>query len=404
MAEDEEPCPRLDPMAGGLFALLDDVAALARMAAASVDDVGAAAGRATTKAAGAPLVPTACRVVRADQPCSINGGAASTPTPTPTPMPTPTPAPTPTPTPAPGASSLAVAPYVDMGLWPTADLSSFAASAGVHAVTAAFIVADRSSACSPTWAGYTAYTVGGSPDFQAFQARGGRVIASFGGAVNDELARVCTDPARLLTAYSAVVTRFGLDRVDFDIEGADVSDSASNLRRAAAVAALQKQRAAAGHPLQVTLTLPVMPYGLLPSGLRTIAEFTAAGVQLSAVNLMTMDYGTGVTAMGQAAISAATATAAQLKTVPAYSSWTDAQRLSLVAVTPMPGLNDTGEVFTVADATTVGRYAAANGLAGLAWWELTRDQPCTQGIPAYMCSGTAESRWTHSRAFAAAVG
>ncbi len=39
-------------MAGGLFALLDDVAALARMAAASVDDVGAAAGRATSPAAG----------------------------------------------------------------------------------------------------------------------------------------------------------------------------------------------------------------------------------------------------------------------------------------------------------------------------------------------------------------
>lgn len=39
-------------MAGGLAALLDDVAVLARMAAASVDDVGAAAGRASIKAAG----------------------------------------------------------------------------------------------------------------------------------------------------------------------------------------------------------------------------------------------------------------------------------------------------------------------------------------------------------------
>ena len=109
---------------------------------------------------------------------------------------------------------------------------------------------DRSSACSPTWAGYTAYTIGGGQDFQAdiqaFQSRGGRVIASFGGAINDELSRVCTDPAKLLAAYSAVVTRFGLDRVDFDIEGADVSDSTSDLRRAAAVAALQKQRAALG--------------------------------------------------------------------------------------------------------------------------------------------------------------
>ena len=46
-------------MAGGLFALLDDVAALARMAATSLDDVGAAAGRATTKAAGVVVDDTA---------------------------------------------------------------------------------------------------------------------------------------------------------------------------------------------------------------------------------------------------------------------------------------------------------------------------------------------------------
>ena len=39
-------------MAGGLVGLLDDVAALAKLAAASIDDVGAAAGRASVKAAG----------------------------------------------------------------------------------------------------------------------------------------------------------------------------------------------------------------------------------------------------------------------------------------------------------------------------------------------------------------
>ncbi len=39
-------------MAGGLVGLLDDVAALAKLAAASIDDVGMAAGRASMKAAG----------------------------------------------------------------------------------------------------------------------------------------------------------------------------------------------------------------------------------------------------------------------------------------------------------------------------------------------------------------
>ena len=46
-------------MSGGLFALLDDVAVLARLAAASVDDVGAAAGRASVKAAGVVVDDTA---------------------------------------------------------------------------------------------------------------------------------------------------------------------------------------------------------------------------------------------------------------------------------------------------------------------------------------------------------
>jgi hypothetical protein len=46
-------------MSAGLFGLLDDIAALARIAAASVDDVGAAAGRASAKAAGVVVDDTA---------------------------------------------------------------------------------------------------------------------------------------------------------------------------------------------------------------------------------------------------------------------------------------------------------------------------------------------------------
>ena len=46
-------------MSAGLAALLDDVAAMAKLAAASVDDIGAAAGRASTKAAGVVVDDTA---------------------------------------------------------------------------------------------------------------------------------------------------------------------------------------------------------------------------------------------------------------------------------------------------------------------------------------------------------
>ena len=46
-------------MASGLFALLDDVAAIAKLAAASLDDIGAAAGKAGAKAAGVVVDDTA---------------------------------------------------------------------------------------------------------------------------------------------------------------------------------------------------------------------------------------------------------------------------------------------------------------------------------------------------------
>jgi len=46
-------------VSAGLFGLLDDVAVLAKMAAASIDDVGAAAGRASAKAAGVVVDDTA---------------------------------------------------------------------------------------------------------------------------------------------------------------------------------------------------------------------------------------------------------------------------------------------------------------------------------------------------------
>src|SRR5687767_4339811 len=46
-------------MPGGLVALLDDVAAITKLAAASLDDVSAAAGKAGTKAAGVVLDDTA---------------------------------------------------------------------------------------------------------------------------------------------------------------------------------------------------------------------------------------------------------------------------------------------------------------------------------------------------------
>ncbi len=360
-----------------------------------------------------PLRPTTCSV--AGLSCEITGATAPT-SPEVTPTPTPTasasePTSTPTPTPITGApGSTVVAPYVDMGLWPTADLNAMSAATGVKAFTAAFIVQEASKACSPAWGGYSEYLVGGSGDFKdtltAFQNNGGRVIASFGGAAGSELAENCTSDADLQAAYQKVVNRYSLNRIDFDIEGSAIANSASNQRRAKAVAGLQAAEAAKGNNLEVSLTVPVMPDGMDYNGLRTVKEFAAAGVNISQVNLMTMDYGNSYTDMGTHAITAAQGTAAQLKTIPQYASLTNAQLLNKIGVTPMIGQNDVAsEVFTISDTAKVAKFALDNGVGFVGWWEMTRDKPCTSSSTAlYLCTKTSNPQWAFSKEFVVGLG
>lgn len=319
-------------------------------------------------------------------------------------------APTAAPT-SPGvADTTVVAPYVDMGLWPPADLNAMSAATGVRTFTAAFVVQDAAKACVPAWGGYSAYGIGGSSDFAdtigAFTGRGGRVIVSFGGASGSELADTCTDDAALLAAYRKVIDRYGLDRIDFDIEGASVANATANQRRARVVAALQRDYAARGRTIEVSLTLPVMPDGLDANGQRTVREFAAAGVRLAAVNVMAMDYGQAYTDMGTHAITAVQGTVSQLRAIPAFSGYSTARLYAMVGVTPMIGQNDVPtEVFTLADASKVASFVKANGVGQLSWWETTRDKPCTPGAQAlYLCTYTSNPQWAYSKAFVAGLG
>jgi len=369
-------------------------------------DAGAATsfGLTSTTTGGAAVVPTGCTVLDLpagmDVACTVSGAPAGPPASS-------TPAPAPIAVPAPLTQARAgrtlIAPYVDLGLWPTADLRTFAKQTGMRAFTLAFVVSDNGgSACTPAWAGFDAYRIGGPQDFHAniaaFQASGGQVVVSFGGAVNSELALRCTDPAKLQAAYQQVVDRFDVDRIDLDIEGTALGDTAANQRRATAIARVVAAQAAKGRHLDVSLTLPVMPTGLLGEGVAAVRGLAAAGVRPVAVNLMAMDYGQGTRQMGAAAKSAAVATAGQLATIPAFAGLSASARLSMIGLTPMIGLNDTGEVFTRADAQDLAAWSVANGIEVLSYWEATRDQPCNPSIGAYMCSGVRDAQWSFAHA------
>ena len=356
--------------------------------------------------------PTGCLVDDAE--CSTDDGATPEPSgrPTDAPAPTPTdaaePAPTgtdegtaPAPTGTPGEGTKAAAgfaPYVDTSLYPAFDLLASAEATGVKNYTLAFVT--DGGGCTPKWGGVT--DLGGDAvanQIGALRDAGGDVRVSFGGASGSELGTTCTSADALAAAYAEVVDTYGLTKVDFDVEGGALPDTAANTRRAQAIAALQKD-----HPdLDVSFTLPVMPEGLTQEGVDLLADAEENGVDIGTVNIMAMDYGPAYSDdMGTYAEQAATATQAQIKGVLGLS---DADAWKTVAVTPMIGVNDVAsEVFQVEDATQLVEFAKSKGLGGLSMWSATRDKACPGGPKPSAdatCSSVDQEDDAFAKAFAA---
>jgi hypothetical protein len=327
--------------------------------------------------------------------CTINGAACTGGgQPSPSPSRSATPSPSPTVSTPPPPASLPVAPYVDMGAWPTPVLTDMATAGNLKNFTLAFVTA---VGCHASW--FNAYdprAAWARDQIDAIRARGGDVKISFGGASGQELAQACTTVSALQAEYQAVVTAYGLRYADFDIEGAAIADTAANNRRSQALKALQT----ANPNLKVSLTLPVLPEGLTADGLTLVRSARDAGVNIDVVNVMAMDYyRTGD--YGDFAVQAANSTFAQLKTL--YPAKTDAQVWRMVGVTPMLGQNDDGHIYDQNDARQLVTFANGKHLGELAFWEETRDRNACNGA-LYMCTNIAQAPYEFSKIFAGYAG
>lgn len=315
------------------------------------------------------------------------GGGGPTTPPTGTPTGTPTGGPT---TPPPNVA-LPVAPYIDMGAWPTPSMPDMAKAGAVKGYTMGFVTG---VGCKASW--FNAYDPrsGWAKDqVDALRAAGGDVKLSFGGASGTELAAACTSVDSLFNEYDAVVNAYNLRYVDYDIEGAAIADTASNDRRSAALAKLQQ-----AHPgLKVSLTLPVLPEGLTSEGVAIVKSARDAGVNLDLVNIMAMDYYRSGSDYGNAAVQAAQATFGQLKSL--YPAKTDAQLWAMVGVTPMIGENDDHQIYNQAAAQQLVTFAQQNHLGLLAFWDATRDANACTGGSLAKCTNIPQQPYEFAKIF-----
>lgn len=353
---------------------------------------------------------------------SINdtGTEFTSPTPSPTspdnnntPSPTPTPEQPATPSPSdllknytPGAwGSKIFAPYVDMASYPVPDLKAMMASADVPIkdmhFNAAFLISSPTGKAS--WGGYETLDISNNSgqagkikeSLAEAQLAGADVSISLGGQTGTYLAGYYQQHGKssqeLADTYGDVIDTFKVNRLDFDIEtaGALTNDAEIKLRNEAITLFQQK------YPdTSVWFTLPVMPTGLVDTGVNIVKTAIDAGVDIGGVNIMTMDYGSSFTGdMGDYANQAAKATLDQITGLYQGAGSSVSFGMENIGVTPMIGVNDvSSNIFKLDDAATVETFGESNDVGMIGMWSLGRDKPGTSGgatntglpdVPAY---------------------
>ena len=256
------------------------------------------------------------------------------------------------------------APYLQIGTDDTGDITADMNATGLKDYTLAFLT--PKSGCTPQWEDGDEALNTFTSQVSALKAAGGDAIISFGGAPDgsnpNEIAQTCTSVSSLTAAYLNVVNTYGITRLDFDIEGSVLDDSAANTRRNQALAALQAEDPS----VQVDYTLAVAPDGLPGEEMGVLQDAQNDGVDVSVVNLMTMDFGDGENALADAE-SASTDTASQLASL--YGISTSAA-YAKEGLTPIAGQNDDSENFTQSNASTLESFASSKGVQELSFWEI----------------------------------
>jgi hypothetical protein len=283
---------------------------------------------------------------------------------------------------------------------------------GAKFVTLAFAQAaghKGANACRLTWNGVASQPIskgGYLAGVKRLRAIGGDAIVSFGGYSADEygteIADACHSVKAIAAAYEQVVTVYGIDRLDMDVEANSLTNSGGINRRNKAITMLEHWAAARGIPLWIQFTLGVEPNGFDQPTMAILRNAIKNGTKINSINLMVFDYYLGTEKkplnMGALAIRSALSVHRQLKSI--YPSLSGKQIWRLLGFTMLPGIDDyprKTEVTYLSDARVIMNFAEANRMDFLSIWALQRDNGrCPGDIDSNWCSGIRQPKWAFS--------
>ncbi len=270
----------------------------------------------------------------------------------------------------PPAAGIDYAPYFPTWVWGSGGyaftgLADLQTKAGVNEVTIAFVLSN--GGCNTTQD-----IEQNMDDVNAFIAAGGHLKASFGGADGDYVESKCSSAAALATAIEGFVDSTGITDLDFDIEQDPNETDTVNEMRGQALKMVQDSKG-----IKVAFTLPANPSpggGLTDEGKSVVSHALSAGVTVSHVNFMTMDYGDNYGGSPLAPVVEGTLNDGQAQIMSLVSGISSADAWAMVGVIPMIGKNDDSEVFSLDDATTLAAFAKSKQLGLVSFWSIDRDQ------------------------------
>jgi chitinase len=271
------------------------------------------------------------------------------------------------------------------------DLSAVMSATGQKTFELAFILSG--GGCSAAWDGHASLsdpTVAAT--ISTVRGAGGDVSVSAGGYNGTKLGQVCGDPSSTAAAYQAVISKYSLKAIDFDLEEPEYENSGAIHNEIGAAKILQANNA--GLYVSIT-TAGTTSGGTGYFGTQLLLEAKSQGFTPDNYSIMPFDGGfTG----GSAQTAALESFHGLLMST---FGWDSATAYGREGVSLMNGRSDTGEMFPPSAFQTVLDYAQTHKLTRYTFWSVNRDRQCTppdnNGQTSGTCSSVAQSPWDFTR-------
>jgi chitinase len=273
------------------------------------------------------------------------------------------------------------------------DLSTVMAATGQKTFELAFILSG--GGCSAAWDG--THPIGSDTTatsvINTIRNAGGDVTVSFGGYGGTKLGQVCGDPQATANAYQAVVTKYGLKAVDFDLEEPEYENAAAIHNEIGAAKILQQNNS--GLYVSITTAGTTGGEGTGYFGKQLLLEAKNSGFTPDNYSIMPFDGG----------FNGASAQTGALEgfhnTLMSTFGWSSAVAYAHEGVSLMNGRSDTGEYFRQADFQTVLDYVTGHGLTRYTYWSVNRDRQCNppdnNGTTSGTCSSVTQNAWDFTK-------